>query len=108
LDEISALLGANFVASGSYQMRGDRISLMVELADARNKEVIWANEIQGDLADVLEPKSEMVESICVGIMTAIAAQEIQRAQRFPLPTLEGFSLQLAGSTLMHRSSSQEF
>jgi class 3 adenylate cyclase/TolB-like protein len=108
LDEISALLGANFIASGSYRMRGDHISLMVELADARNKEVIWANEIQGNLADVLEPKSEMVESICAGIMTAIAAQEMQRAQRLPLPTLEGFSLQLAGSTLMHRSSRQEF
>jgi TolB-like protein/Flp pilus assembly protein TadD len=108
LDEISALLGANFVASGSYQMCGDRISLMVELADARSKEVIWVNEIQGNLADVLEPKSEMVESICAGIMTAIAAQEMQRARRLPLPTLEGFSLQLAGSTLMHRSSRQEF
>ena len=74
LDEISALLGANFIASGSYQMRGDRISLMIELADVRSQEVIWANEIQGDLADVLEPKSEMVELICAGIMTAIAAR----------------------------------
>jgi Flp pilus assembly protein TadD len=89
-------------------MRGDRISLMVELADVRSQEVIWANEIQGDIAEVLEPKSDMVESICAGIMTAIAAREMRRAQRFPLPTLEGFSLQLAGATLMHRSSRKEF
>jgi adenylate cyclase len=50
----------------------------------------------------------MVEAICAGITTAIAAQEARRAQRFAFPTLEGFSLQLAGSTLMHRSSREQF
>ena len=108
LDEMSTLLGAHFIVSGSYRMRGDRISLMVELADVRTKEVIWASEIQGTLGDVLGPKSEMVEAICAGILTAIAAQEARRAQRLPFPTLEGFSLQLAGSTLMHRSSREQF
>lgn len=108
LGEIGALLRANFVASGSYRMRGDRVSLMIELADTRSQEVIWADEIQGSLAEVLEPKSDMVESICAGIMTAIAAREMRRVQRLPLPTLEGFSLQLAGATLMHRSSRKEF
>lgn len=108
LGETSALLGANFIVSGSYRMRGDNISLIVELADARSTDVIWAKEIQGNLADVLAPKSEMVESICAGIITGIAAQETLRAQRLPFPTLEGFSLQLAGSTLMHRSSRQQF
>ena len=108
LEELGSLLGANFIASGSYKMLGDRISLMIELADVRSQEVIWANEIQGDLAEVLEPKSDMVELICAGIMTAIAAREMRRVQRLPLPTLEGFSLQLAGATLMHRSSRREF
>ena len=32
-------------------MLGDLITLMIELADARSQEVIWANEIQGDLAE---------------------------------------------------------
>ena len=52
LEEIGSLLGANFIASGSYRMLGDRITLMIELADARSQEVIWGNEIQGDLAEV--------------------------------------------------------
>ena len=49
----------------------------------------------------------MIESICAGIMTAISAREMRRVQRLPLPTLEGFSLQLASTTLMHRSSRRD-
>ncbi|MBM3525084.1 MAG: hypothetical protein FJX57_19230, partial [Alphaproteobacteria bacterium] len=108
VDEIGRVLGANFIASGSYHVAGDQVQAMIELADVRTQEVVWSERVRGAIADVLAPESPFVERICAEIAGAVADLERRRIHRLPLPTLEAFSLQLAGSTMMHQASVAEF
>ena len=106
--EIGALLGADFVVSGTYRVLSDRVLLMVELAEAATQEVVWAESLHCPLAEILNGEDTLTDSICSGVANAIAAAELQRARSYALPTLDGFSLQLAGMGLMHRSSRTDF
>jgi adenylate cyclase len=106
--EMGQLLGANFVASGRVQVQGGRLLLWVELADARSDQVVWADQFDGTVAELAERDSPVIEEVCAALIRHVAAHELRRVQHLPLPTLEGFSLQLSGMSLMHRSTKQEF
>lgn len=106
--EVGALLGANYLLSGSCRFVGDSIVLMAELADARTEEVVWADELAGRFGELLQPDSPMTQALCTKVVAAVSASELRRVNTLPLPTLESFSLQLAGIMLMHRSTRQEF
>lgn len=54
------------------------------------------------------PAGELIERIATGVMAAITTHELRRAGSAPLPSLQGFSLQLAGTALMHKASLSEF
>jgi class 3 adenylate cyclase/tetratricopeptide (TPR) repeat protein len=107
-EEIGALLGATFVLSGSYRLAGDRVNLIVELADARSQEVLWCEPFTHSFSGLLDDDSELVEAVCSRVIGAISVYELRRVKSLSLPSLEGFSLQLAGAARMHRSSRQEF
>ena len=107
-EEVGTLLGATFVVSGTCRMAGGVMIVLVEMADARTQQVVWAEQLRGAFDDLLQVDSEFIDKLSRGIMTAISSSELRRVQSQPLPTLEGFSLQLAGTTLMHRPSRREF
>lgn len=106
--EVGALLGANFVVSGTYRMLGDVVMLMVEMADAKTQQVAWAETLRCPLNQILAGEDTLADAVCAGIATAISANGVRQAGSFALPTLEGFSLQHAGVVLMHRSSRIDF
>lgn len=106
--EIGALLGATFIVSGTYRLAGDRVVMMVELADAESQEVAWTDTMSCFHGDVMEAEDFLAGSICSGIVAAISARELDRVQHLPIPNLKGFSLQRAGIVLMHRASRTDF
>lgn len=101
------LLGATFVVSGSYRVVADRVVLVVELAATKSQHVLWADSFTSSFHDVLQSECTLVDAVCTGVIEAIAACEVRRSQLSPLPTLEGFSLQLAGVALIHRSTRRD-
>lgn len=106
--EIGALLDASFVVSGTFHIVGDRVIALAELADGRTGLVLWAGRGQAAIADILQAESELADALCAPIMSAICSSETRRSHTAPLPTLDGYSLQLAATQLMHRSSRPEF
>lgn len=108
IDEIGRLLGAQFLASGGYHVVGDKVVAFLELSEATSQEIIWTDRFEGLVADVLAPEGIFTDAICAAMATAIAATERRRVHRSPLPTLEAYSLQLAGTSLIHRPTLPEF
>jgi TolB-like protein/Flp pilus assembly protein TadD len=106
--EIGVLLGCTFVVSGTYQESGDRLSLSVELTDAKREQVIWAEQFAGRKNEVLSIQSELTQALCARIVVALLQHEIRRVSTRPLPTLEAFELQLTGAMLMHHASRTNF
>jgi TolB-like protein len=107
-ERIHEILKADFALSGSFSMVGDRIVLIAEFSRTSSGEPLWVREYRFETADLLAADSETLAAISADMMEEIAVQEMRRARHLPLPSLEAFTLQIAATTMMHRSSEQDF
>ena len=105
---IRSLLGATYVLSGSYRASGNTLLVTVELADARNAEIIWAQGFRSRLDGLLAQDDALVRSIVAGVAAALMATEVRRTKSRALPTLDANTLLLGGIGLMHRSDRDDF
>jgi len=108
IDDIRSFLGATYVLSGSYRVSGDILIVNAELADTRNKEVVWARSLRGKVTGLVAQDDELVASLVAGVSGAIMNTEITRTKLRALPTLDAYTLLLGGIGLMHRSDPRDF
>ena len=108
LDNIRALLGATYVLSGAYRVSGDTLIVTVELADTRDREIVWAQRFKSRLGGLLAQDDPLVASIVAGVAGALMNTEIRRTKSRALPTLDAYTLLLGGIGLMHRLDPQAF
>ncbi|MDP3205531.1 MAG: hypothetical protein Q8M80_15845, partial [Hydrogenophaga sp.] len=105
--EIGRHLEATFVLGGSYVTYGDKVVIMAQLTDNRREEVIWADRLTGDLRDLMETQSELLDALCSACSRALLNDVVQRTLVLPLPQLDSNALLLGGITLMHRSTPRD-
>lgn len=105
---IGAALGANYLISGHFDIAGDRVRVVTELAHASSGAVLWAAALQGSLRGIVEGIDDIVPAIVAAVSEAVLQRELQRIAAAPLPNLESYCLLLTGITLLHRCSAQEF
>jgi adenylate cyclase len=108
LDNIRSLLGATYVLSGAYRVSGDTLVVTVELADTRDREIVWAQRFKSRLGGLLVQDDPLVASMVAGVAGALMHTEIQRTKSRALPTLDAYTLLLGGIGLMHRLDPQAF
>ena len=108
LDEMARHLGASYVLSGSYSAAGGNLRVTAEIADVRRKRVVWADRMTVRIDDLLAAESELLTSLVTSLNREILYAEFSAARLQPPPTLESYSLQIGGISLMHRSSGRDF
>ena len=106
--DIESHLGANYVLSGSYIALDKTLIVTAELSETKTNQVVWMDRLQGDIGDLLQLQSELCHSIANATHRAILETEVQAALTKPLPTLESYSILLAGVSMMFRSSKEDF
>ncbi len=106
--EVSAHLGATYILSGGYVVDAGRILVSAELSAAHTNQVVWTDRMRGDIADLLQPESELAQRIASAVHLSVFDAEVEHVLTQPLPTLQSYSLLLGSIRLMHRSSKEEF
>jgi adenylate cyclase len=107
-EEASAYLGANYIVSGAYVVNADRVLITAELSTARDNRVVWTERLNGDIGDLLQSESELVDRIAKAVLLAVLDVEVGHILTQPLPSLESYSLLLGSIKLMHRSNKDDF
>lgn len=107
LTDIQKYLNAEFVLSGFFIRRGERLQLNLEFADVTSQRLLWSYRVEIAMADLLGD-FEAAHEIVAKIRRAIMINEIRRASIRPLESLQTYTLMLAAVGLMHRLSPQEF
>lgn len=105
--EIDARLDAAFVLFGGYSTLGDKVVVTAELTDTRRNEVVWAERLSGDILDLMQVQSELINNLSAACTDALLHCELQRTLVLPLPKLDSNALMLGGITLMHRSTPRD-
>lgn len=107
MSDVGQFLKAQFVLSGFFIRRGDRLQLNLEFAEVTDNRMLWSYRLEVSMADLLG-EFETAHEIVAKIRRAILINEIRRANIKPLGDLQNYSLMLAAVGLMHRLSPQEF
>lgn len=108
LGEVSAHLRANYVLSGAYRAALGSFTLAAELAEAKTGRVVWARDLKGSVAGVVEGRDELIDRIVAEVSRAVTTRELERTQSQSLSTLETYTLLIGASSLLHRLSSHDF
>ncbi|MDB5750998.1 MAG: hypothetical protein JWP65_1419 [Ramlibacter sp.] len=108
ISEVEAQLRTDYIVSGSYVASGSKLLVTAELVDAKTTEVLWVERIAGDTGDLLQPASEICQSIAAASHQAILGSAVQQAMYRPLPTLAGQALMFAGIAGVHQAGREGF
>jgi adenylate cyclase len=106
--ELRQQLGVPYIVSGRCQVIGTRARLQLELCDARDGSVLWADGRTLPTQQALLEADDLVHELVAAVGATVVEHELRRATSQPLPTLESYALLLAAITLMHRQSPQAF
>lgn len=108
LAEIQSHLGATYVLSGSYAVTDRNLLVHVELLRTADGQVAWAGRLQAPVQDLLQARSELIESIVQAVNAQVFETAMKRTLAQPLPTLESYSLLLGGIHRMHCAARDAF
>jgi len=107
-DETAALLDARYIFSGAYRTSGDKLVLVVQLADAKLHRIVWADILRESLSAFMAGDAEVVQHVVGKICVAIIAHELEHARSRAPQTLESSTLLISAIALMHRGVVEEF
>ncbi|HEX3575282.1 MAG TPA: BTAD domain-containing putative transcriptional regulator [Rhodopila sp.] len=100
--EASRMLNVDYVVSGSSQRRGNRLTVMVELAETRTARVVWAEVYSQALDDTFLVLDEIGTRIVASIASEIEAVERNRAILKPPSSLDAWEAHHRGLWHMYR------
>ncbi|MEO7853355.1 MAG: adenylate/guanylate cyclase domain-containing protein [Rubrivivax sp.] len=106
--EVGGHLHAQYVLSGTYRVSRSVLVLSTELAEARSGRVVWAQELKGSVAALIEGKDELIDRLVSEASRTVMAREFERTQHQSLQSLETCTLLIGAITLMHRLSANDF
>ena len=107
-DEVRRRLGADYVLSGRYIRSGDKLTILVELVQTDNQQVLWADSIGGHVADALASDSDLVLSIARPATATVVRSEMVAARVGSLPNVSSHAMYLFAISVLHRFSRSEF
>ncbi|MBK1661130.1 BTAD domain-containing putative transcriptional regulator [Paracraurococcus ruber] len=100
--EAGRLLGVDYVVSGSVQLRGKRLAVAVELAEARSARVVWAEVFDGEAEDTFQVLDGIGDRAVALIAGEIEAAERNRAVLRPPDSLDAWEAHHRGLWHMYR------
>ena len=87
-------LGVRYVLRGSVRTSGQRLRVVVQLADASDGRHIWSDRFDGELDDVFAIQDQVTTQVSGFIAPALQIAEIDRARRKPTESLSAYDLYL--------------
>jgi adenylate cyclase len=108
LPRLRQLLGATFLLSGTFYLRGDRIRLSAELCELQGGQVLWAGSMRATVNDLFEGQDELVPQLVAQVAQHVMAHEITRVHSLPMDSLASYSLYLGAGGLMNSLAVDEF
>ena len=99
--QIGRELGVRYVLAGSARKSGNRLRITGQLVDAASGKHLWADRLDGALADVFEFQDTVTTSVISAIYPKMQQAEIARAQAKPTENLGAYDLYQRAVALMY-------
>jgi DNA-binding SARP family transcriptional activator len=101
-EDVGRMLDADYVVSGSLRQWGSRITVTVELAEARSARIVWREDFDHKLDDALHALDEIGDRIVASIVSEAETNERNRAILKPPSSLDAWEAYHRGLWHMYR------
>ncbi len=95
VQKIGSELGVKAVMSGRIVQRGDNLTISVELADARNNKVIWGEQYERKMSELLATQREIAAAITQKLQLKLSGGEKALTKKYT-DNNEAYQLYLKG------------
>jgi serine/threonine-protein kinase len=96
LAQIAKELEVDAVMSGRVSQRGDDLTISVELVDARTKKIIWAEQYDRKMSDLLATQREIATAIAQKLELKLSGNEAKGITKRYTDNNEAYQLYLRG------------
>jgi TolB-like protein len=100
--EAGRILGVEYVVTGAVRREGERMTVLVDLAETHTGGIVWTDEIGGDARDPFTVLDSIVDRIVAGISEEIERAECKRAVLKPPSSLDAWELYHRGLWHMYK------
>ncbi|HEY6809436.1 MAG TPA: winged helix-turn-helix domain-containing protein, partial [Gemmatimonadales bacterium] len=100
--EVARLLGVRYCLSGTVEQDGSSLVVTVELVDASDGGVVWADRLARDVADVHAVRDEIRSRVVSALEIHLPLHEAARARLSPPENLDAWSAYHLGLQHMYR------
>jgi TolB-like protein len=100
--DVRAALGVRYCLGGTVGVENQRMSMTVELCDARDSQVVWAERFSGPLDAVHEIRERIVTAVIGALELEIPLNEARRARLSAPENLDAWSAYHLGLQQLYR------
>ncbi len=103
-DEIGRELSVAYLVDGSVRKTGDRGRISVELLETARATVLWTQQYDREIKDLLTIQDEIARQIAGALSVRLTALQLARSASKPPSNLEAYDLVLRGRDLLRRDN----
>lgn len=96
IDEVALNLGVQYLVRGAVRSQGDSARITVELVDSVNGAVLWSEQFERKLTDILEVETEIANTIAGNLSVRLENAQYQRRKKLSDDELGAYDWQLRG------------
>lgn len=104
IPEIAKELNVNYFVEGSGQKIGDKISLNIQLIEAKSDKHLWAEQYNKETKNIFNLQKEVAKSIAAEVQVIITPEEEKQISKIPTNNLEAYDMFLKGVDLLHKET----
>ena len=101
-EDAARILNVDYVVSGSVQRQGNRLSVMVELAETQSARIVWTEIFNHTLNNALQVLDEIGNRIVASVANEVETAERNRAMLKPPHSLDAWEAHHRGLWHMYR------
>lgn len=105
--EIGRLLGVRYYLSGTVEIVGTRLAVMVELIDTRNSGIVWAERFAGSIDDVHQVRTDIRARMLSALEIQIPLHEAALARLTVTENLDAWSAYHLGLQHLYRFNQRD-
>jgi serine/threonine protein kinase/Tfp pilus assembly protein PilF len=105
--QISQLLGAGYVLTGTVRRVGVRLRISAQLIDTRTDFTLWSERFDREMKDVFEVQDEMARKIAEALRVKLSPQELEALADKPTESTQAYDLYLRGKRYARRQTRQD-
>ncbi len=94
VQRIGQELNVNYVLRGSVRRASDQVRIAVELDDADTQQSMWANQFDGNMADIFDLQDRIALRTASSIAPYVRERELRRASHKDRNTITAYDLTL--------------